>query len=99
MRAGDTQALAPATEEQAREAAAQDGPGAGEEPDEAMPDAGEGAENEEHGDLMDQPPDSAEPEEAAAEEQQRLRGSAQRRGGASRRAGLQVLPDALCCPF
>ena len=50
--AGDTQALAPATEEQAREAAATDTGAAGEDTDEAMPDAGAASEEE---DMWAQP--------------------------------------------
>lgn len=46
-KAGDTQALAPATEEQAREAAAPDRGAAGEDADEAMPDAGVASDEEE----------------------------------------------------
>ena len=46
-RAGDTQALAPATEEQAREAAAPESGAAGGDADEAMPDAGAASDEEE----------------------------------------------------
>ncbi len=51
-KAGDTQALAPATEEQARDAAAPDTGAAGEDADEAMPDAGVASDEE---DILAQP--------------------------------------------